>query len=119
MDLSTAVGADTLIAQVQDNAEQEQPIVMQGPPEWLTHPDESARCFVFLIALSAVLPDTAQNALQPLRTLDGLRRDDVRDAVLDALSNPVIQHSGGRPRDAIQPLKLVVFLEVPCHFHVA
>ena len=49
MDLSTAVGADTLIAQVQDNAEQEQPIVMQGPPEWLTHPDESARCFVFLI----------------------------------------------------------------------
>ena len=91
----------------------------QGQPAWLTEVDDDARCFVTLITLSAVLPDTAQNAQPPLRTLENLSREDVRDAVLDALANPEQSENGGRPRAPAQPLKLVVCLEIPWHFHVA
>ena len=92
---------------------------MQGPPEWLTQEDGAKRLNIYLVTFSAALPDTAQNAPTPLRTLNGLRRKDIRDAVLDALANPESSCNGGRPRQAVVPLKLVTFLEIPLHFHVA
>jgi hypothetical protein len=54
-----------------------------------------------------------------LLTLHGLRREDIRDAVLDALAHPEDNNNGGRPREPVEPVKLVVFLEIPWHFHVA
>ena len=65
-------------------------------------------------SVSAVLPDTAQNAQTPLRTLESLTRADIRDAVPDARN--LESKGNGAPAE---PLKLVVCLEVPWHIHVA
>jgi len=46
-------------------------------------------------------------------------REEIRDAVLDAVQNPVATGRGGRPGELAEVLKLVVFLEAPVHFHVA
>jgi len=76
---------------------------------------------VFLITFAAVLEETALTSTTPLKTLAGLTREMVRDAVLDAIANPVdLQPSGGRPRKNTPAAeKLVVALEEPLHFHVA
>jgi hypothetical protein len=92
---------------------------MQGPPDWLTPMIASARSYVTLVTLSAVLDATVQVAHPPLRTLHGVTREIVRDAVLDALTNPALSTHGGRARETVDVAKLVVFLEIPWHFHVA
>lgn len=89
--------------------------------DWRTEEDESARLQVYLVTLAAVLAATAERSETPVRTLDDLTREAVRDAVLDAVSNPVVVHPrGGRPvTTVLTALKLVVFMEQPKHFHVA
>ena len=82
---------------------------MELPPE-----DSSARGLVWLITFAAVLPDTADQAAVPLRILDAVTRENVRDAVLDAVENPAREGSalGGRPPTApTTAVKLVVFQE--------
>jgi len=96
------------------------PALRGTKPEWLTDVDEQARLTVFFITFAKVLNSTTETAQTPLRTLDGLRREDIRDAVLDALANPAVSNNnGGRPRMPATAKKLVVFLEAPWHFHVA
>ena len=95
------------------------------PPAWfrdLSMEDEEALTAIYLITLAGVLEDTAASAQTPLRTLDGITRDMVRDAVLDAIQNPHNTGRGGRPQQSDAKaclLKLVVVLEEPRHFHVA
>ncbi|CAE8624319.1 unnamed protein product [Polarella glacialis] len=59
----------------------------------------------------------------PLRTLEEVSREMIRDAILDAVANPSADTSrgrGGRPRTIpLSVVKMVVFLEMPLHFHVA
>ena len=91
-------------------------------PVWLTKEDDTARSMVFLITFAAVLDETALLAEAPLKTLEGMTREDVRDAILDAVANPAQDQNqrAGRPRTKkLEALKLVVFLELPLHFHVA
>jgi hypothetical protein len=82
--------------------------------------DESARNLVYLVTFAAVLPDSASaNPASPLRTLEGVSRQDVCNAVRDAVAHPVAD-LGGRPRrEPLEVQKLVVFQEEPRHFHVA
>lgn len=89
-------------------------------PEWLSVEDTAARSMVFLVTFAAVLVETAQVAEVPLKTIDDASRESVRDAVLDAVRNPVAESGAGRPRTRqAEVVKLVVFLEEPKHFHVA
>ena len=89
-------------------------------PDWLTAENEVAQCQVYLVTFSAVLAATALQAATPLVTLEGKTREQVRDAVLDAVANPLCDRArGGRPRGPSVVVKLVTFLEKPCHFHVA
>lgn len=91
-------------------------------PDWLTEEDATARSTVYLVTFAAVLDATALEAEVPLRGLAGLTREDIRDALLDAVQHPAegTSRRGGRPRSqALEPVKLVVFLEEPRHFHVA
>jgi len=95
-------------------------VVQQTHPDWLTDEDTSFRGLVTLVTLAAVLHETALASDTPLRTLNNVTREEVRDAVLDAVRNPVRHVGGGRPSTAdFQVLKLVVALEEPRHFHVA
>ena len=82
-------------------------------PEWITDADESARITVFFITFAPVLNTNVQETQTPLRTLDGLRSEDIRDAVLDALANPCAIAVGGRPMEEVEPRTLVVFLDGP------
>jgi hypothetical protein len=91
------------------------------PPDWLTEEDAAARSLVFLVTFAAVLEETALQSETPLKTLQGLSRAEIKDAILDAVAHPLQDSSqGGRPRTkTLEVLKLVVFLEEPLHFHVA
>ena len=92
-------------------------------PDWLTEEDANARSTVYLVTFAAVLDATALEAETPLKSLEGLTRADIRDAVLDAVQHPAEdtnRNGRGRPRtQALEAVKLVVFLEEPRHFHVA
>ena len=96
-----------------------------GNPDWFTGEVASARGMVYLVTFAAVLPDTVAAAAAgsaPLRSLEGITREQIRDAVLDACANPTQRLQGARGRrraNAIVATKLVVFLEEPRHFHVA
>jgi hypothetical protein len=95
------------------------------PPVWfkdLSMEDEEALTAIYLITLAGVLEDTAASAPTPLKTLDGVTRAMVRDAVIDAIQHPHDTQRGGRPQkndDKCLLLKLVTVLEEPTHFHVA
>jgi hypothetical protein len=76
---------------------------------------------VFLVTFAAILAGAEHGAVPP-RALEGTTREQIRDAVLDAVANPadMLGPAGGRPRSiALSVVKLVVFLEMPLHFHVA
>eukprot|EP00973_Karenia_brevis_P066870 9296547-Karenia_brevis.AAC.1 len=90
-------------------------------PEWQTEEDGDARLMVFLVTFAAVLEATALASTTPLKSLQGLTRTNIQDAVLDAVANPVAAgHGGGRPRTVqIIVEKLVVAMEMPLHFHAA
>lgn len=90
-------------------------------PGWLqVLEDEEALTAVYLVTFASIIPDTAANAQEPLKTLDGVSRVAIRDAVLDAIANPVDMRRGGRPcNDKAEADRMAVFLETPLHFHVA
>lgn len=76
---------------------------------------------MFLVTFAAVLAGHEDGAAPP-KALEGVTREQIRDAVLDAVANPAALpgSAGGRPRStALSAIKLVVFLEMPLHFHVA
>ena len=83
-------------------AAQEDPL-----PHWATPVDEDARRLVYLVTLSSILKDEAGGqaaagngvpAQMPvLRDPHELTKQQARDAVLDAIANPILP-SGGRPR---------------------
>ena len=67
---------------------------------------------VVVLSFSAVLAATALQAAVPLATLESKTREVIRDAVLDAVANPLCDGArGGRPRGPSVVKKLVVFLE--------
>eukprot|EP00973_Karenia_brevis_P078686 10922065-Karenia_brevis.AAC.1 len=71
---------------------------------WLTVADEEARNQVFLVTFSALLnreqEGTVPAGLPPLRDPSKLTKPDLRDAMLDAIANPIFERGpmGGRPR---------------------
>ena len=80
--------------------------------------------YVYLVTLSRVLAETL-GAAQHLRDPSGLSRAAIRDAVWDAMENPIVTMRGGRPRDADQEglvRKVIVVRERHSdgsyHFHV-
>ena len=91
------------------------------PPEWFVAEDDHRQGMVWLVTFAAVLAPTAAQSVIPLRTLDGVTRQGVRDAVLDVVAHRVREPAlGGRPQTVeLCVLKMVVFLEEPKHFHVA
>ena len=66
-----------------------------GPvgPDWDAPEDTKARQWVYLVTFAATLPETAEAAAAsggaPLRTLGEVSREQIRDAILDAVTNPV------------------------------
>ena len=62
-------------------------------PDWDAPEDSKARQWVYLVTFAATLPGTAEAAAAgggpALRTLDGVSREQIRDAILDAVANPV------------------------------
>ena len=97
------------------------------PPPWLEHLGEEvpgARCQVYLLSFSRLLPDTLASSNGQLRSLDGLTKDELVDFVRDAFENPE-NAVAGRPRQREGPLvrKVVVVSETHAdgsiHFHGA
>ena len=88
-------------------------------PCWMVLEDEDASTSVYLVTLAAVLAETALDATTPLRTIEDLSREDVRDFVLDAISNPIKLGLGtGRPHAGLpKVVKMIVAKELPLHFH--
>ena len=87
-------------------------------------PEEAeANQWVYLVTIALTLPDTVEGAPTPLRSPQNATREEVRDAVLDAVAHPAAPLRGcaGRPRE--RPLKVkkgLVALELPGpHFHIA
>ena len=92
----------------------------QAQEDWHTAEDPRHRGMVMLVTLAAVLTATALASSTPLRTLEGVTREEVRDAIVDAVQNPAGAGRGGRPCCAeCKVLKIVVVLEEPRHFHAA
>ena len=89
--------------------------------DWWVPEQTADRGEVALVTVAGVLKSTVDTAVQPLRTLDGLTREQVRDAILDAVSHPVLdeRHHGRAPDAPLCFAKMVVCLEQPPHFHVA
>ena len=123
---AVAVASETLPALQSAAVELSAPVAPEAPRpaadmlDWLTDEDDTARLAVYLVTLAQVLEAKALAADQPLRTLDGLSRADVRDAILGAVRSPAATRPGGWGR--VVPLdveKMVVFFENPQHFHVA
>ena len=98
-----------------------QPVPEQ--PQWQKDlEDEETPTSVYLITFASVLGATAEAAELPLRTLEGVAREEIRDEVLDAVRKPEQLRRGGRPqnaKDLAYVMKLIVFKEEPLHFHVA
>ena len=107
--------AEKLVQEIAANAPNPSP----PKPDWYGLEDEDACTTVYLVTLAFVLAETALASPTPLKTLDGLTREAVRDAILDAVGHPVNTRNGGRPGEPAETVKLIVFLEEPLHFHVA
>ena len=98
-------------------------------PDWVTPINETARLMVYLVTLSAILPDTMQEHGVPLRNPSDLSREQVRDAVLDAVANPAQEEGNsrrGRPRTRKAEVMKLIGCKEPhvvrsdsCHHHVA
>ena len=79
-------------------------------PDWLTDEDESSRQVVWLVTLSATLNKDAGVGEQ-LQNPSALSREEVRDAILGAIANPVTRGVfGGRPRS--RPLRIGFALQI-------
>ena len=78
---------------------------------------EDANQFVYLVTLAASLPETlfaaaASAHAPPLRRVQDATREEVRDAILDAVANPVLgEHVGRARKTPVTVLKGVVRAE--------
>ena len=84
-----------------------------GPPlEWQTPEDDHAQRYVFLVMISAVLPETQSSTEAPPRDVQELSRPAVLQALLDAVAHPVqdTAHCGGKPRTRTQVVEKAVLL---------
>ena len=98
-----------------------------GPPwlETLGKEVANARCRVYLLSFSRLLPETLAAASGDLRSLDDLTRKELADLVKDAFEKPENSGAGGRPRTREMPLVRKVVVVAECHadgtlhFHVA
>ena len=98
------------------------------PPPWLQALGKEvtdARCCVYLLSFSRLLPATLADAAGQLRSLDELTKAELADFVRDAFENPQYASAAVRPRTRETPLvrKIVVVCEkhqdgTP-HFHAA
>ena len=108
-------------------------------PDWYTPQEPKAARMVFLVTFSALVstkeeeqmpevsqnPSTGQGQTAILKDVSEMTREAIRDAVLDAVREPIWgKQRGGRPRSRAQRVvKLVVFRERhknhKFHFHVA
>lgn len=115
--------ADQEAKEAPEAVEAQEAVAAEAPkPDWLTEEEPDTRSMVFLVTFAAVLEEVALQSSTPLKTLEGLTREAIRDAILDAVANPADQPGGrgGRPRvRQIEVVTMVVFLEMPMHFHVA
>ena len=78
-------------------------------PDWATPVDDTARLMVYLVTLSSILQDTPAPDDMPFRDPSDLSKEEVRDAILDAVANPIHDAArGGRPRSRqVEVAKLV------------
>jgi len=97
-------------------------------PPWLEELGKevtSARCQVYLLSLSRLLPETLAAAAGSLRSFDNLTKAQLAEFVRDAFENPEYASAAVRPRGREGPLvrKIVVVCEKhqdgSWHFHVA
>jgi hypothetical protein len=97
--------------------------VVESLGDWWGPEQLDGRQSVYLVTFAAVLAASSAAAEPPLRTLDGVTKEMVRDAMLDAAANlaqqPTLVSGRGRQRDCCSILKMAVFEELPKHFHVA
>ena len=79
------------------------PASEEALPEWATPADDKARRMVYLVTLSSILTDPSPSHTQGLRDPSPMTKEEVRDAVLDAVANPVVVQTnrGGRPRSRV------------------
>ena len=95
--------------------------------DWMHPVDQDSRLMVFLVTFSAILARYDITTEPALKNPTEMTREQLRDAVLDAVANPVqVQTAGGRPRTrAIRAQKLAIAKEEHAtrpgdfHFHVA
>ncbi len=108
--------------------DQEEPpcLVAFDEPDWLVLQDPKARQMVYLITLSALVPTDAEDEnTNPPKDVSEMSRQQILDAVLDAIANPIQDaKKGGRPRKVeAQVEKVIVYRERhqngKFHFHVA
>ena len=93
------------------------PAVVENKPDWLADERPGDQQEVWLVTFAKILSETALQAAVPLKTLDEVSRETIRDSLLDAFANPMCA-SGGRPRkNPLRILRMGVFLEMPKHFH--
>ena len=78
--------AKRIIEDMQSQAAAPQP----PKPDWLLDmEDEEARSAIYLVTFAAILPETLQNVMIPLKSLEEVTREGIRDVVPDAISNPL------------------------------
>ena len=95
-------------------------------PDWLVPEDLKARQMVYLVTFSALVEPEASVAAAStaLKDVSNMTRDQIRDAVLDAVANPAQDvKRGGKPRSVkLCVVKMGVFREPHAngkfHFHV-
>ena len=94
-----------------------------GPvgPDWDAPEDSKVRQWVYLVTFAATLPGTAEAAAAgggpALRTLDGVSREQIRDAILDAVANPVQSTRVRQPREEDARQEASVFEFCPTFGH--
>lgn len=114
-----ADGLDTRSVEVRGLAQ----LVVGELTGWWTPETTDARGReVYFITFAAVLASSssAASASRPLRTLGQVSREDIRDAILDVVAQPVGERRPGRPQATpTTVVKMVIFFEIPKHFHVA
>ena len=94
-----------------------EPAAPEPLPDWLTPPDEDHRGVIFLVTFSSILhkPQDDSDELLALRDAHELSKEEIKDAMLDAIRDPVVESGGqgGRPRKdgSTWPLVLAVAVE--------
>ena len=77
-----------------------QPHAVVERPAWQTEVDEHAQIMAFFVTASALLHQEGEGAQPPLRDPSTLSRRELREAIVNAMQNPIVlpRPRGGRPR---------------------